>query len=164
MIKDERTSQTYNLFIGKSNDWEYVFLEEAFKYGKDWMKGLTWNTFEFLTQWDLDKRIDDYDWLDLWKEAVYHWNCTDSYQDWVEEVKDNWDAEATVKDDSYCNEPRLVEAMSLANQHESEDYEYSDCRGGWRIFNHEMLSERYYEYVIPANLKILRDLFYKYEE
>lgn len=163
-MKDERTSQTYNLFIGKSNDWEYVFLEEAFKYGKDWMKGLTWSTFEFLTQWDLDKRIEDYDWLELWKEAVYHWNYTDSYQDYVEEVKDNWDAEATVKDDSYCNEQWLKDAMDVARQHELEDYEYSDCRGGWRIFNHEMLSERYYEYVIPANLKILRDLYYKYEE
>lgn len=160
----ERFENKFNLFIGKSKDWEYIFLEEAFKYGRDWMKGLTWSTFEFLTQYDLDERIDNYDWMELRKDAVYHWNCTDSYQDWVEEVKDNWDAEATVKDDSYCNEQWLKGAMDVARQHEERDYEYSDCRGGWRIFEHEMLSEDYYEYVIPENLKTLRSLYYKYEE
>lgn len=158
-----RTSQLYNLLIGKTKDWEYIFLEESFKY-KDWMKGLTWNTFEFLTQWDLDRRIDNYDWLELWKEAVYHWNCTQWYDDWVEEVKDNWDAENTVRDSSYCKEQWLKDAMEFVNLHESGDYEYSDCRGGWRIFKHEMLSENYYEYVVPKNLKVLRDLFYEYED
>lgn len=156
--QEERTS--YNLFIGKSNDGEYIFLEEAFKHW-DWFKWLTWNTFEFLTQWDLDKRKEDYDWLELWKEAVYHWNCTDSFEDWKEEAMED---DNCVLDDSYSQEEWLRNAMDVANQHESEDYEYSDCRGGWRMFNHEMLSERYYEYVIPANLKVLRDLFYKYEE
>lgn len=32
------------------------------------------------------------------------------------------------------------------------------------MFEHEMLSEDYYEYFIPENLRILRDLYYKYEE
>lgn len=159
-----KTSQLYNLLIGKSKDWEYIFLEEAFSYGKDWLKGLTWNTFEFLTQWDLDRRIDNYDWLELWKEAVYHWNCTQWYDDWVEEVKDNWDAENTVIDSSYYKEDWLKEAMERASWLEGYDYEYSDCRGGWRIFKIEMLSEDYYEYVIPNNLKTLRDLYFKYED
>ena len=155
---------TYNLFIGKSKDWEYIFLEEAFSYGKNWLSGLTWSVFEFLTQWDLDKRIDDYDWMELRKDAVYYWNWTEWYNDWVEEIKDNWDAEMTVRDDSYYNKQWLKDAMDVARQNEEIDYEYSDCRGGWRIFEHEMLSEDYYEYHIPDNLKTLRNLYYKYEE
>ena len=162
-MKNERISQTYNLFIGKSKDWEYIFLDEAFRYGKDWMKGLTWNTFEFLTQYDLDKCIDDYDWLELWKEAVYHWNCTDGYEDWVDEVKSNWDAEMTVRDDSYSWEERLEKAMKYANEKEERDYEYSDCRWGWRMFDEENIKEDYYEYFIPENLKKLQELYEKYD-
>lgn len=158
-----RHENKFNLFIGKSKDWEYIFLDESFAYS-DWMSGLTWTSFEFLTQYDLDKRIDDYDWEELWKEAVYHWNCRDSYRDWVEEVKSNWDAEMTVKDDSYCDEERLQEAMKYANEKEERDYEYSDCRGGWRMFDEDNIKEDYYEYFIPENLKKLQEQYREYEK
>lgn len=159
-----RYENKLNLFIGKSKDWEYIFLDEAFTYGKWWMSGLTWTTFEFLTQYDLDKRIEDYDWEELWKEAVYHWNCKDSYRDWVEEVKSNWDAESTVKDDSYCDEQWLQDAMSVARQHEERCFEYSDCRWWWRMFDEENIKEDYYEYFIPENLKKLQELYREYEK
>lgn len=160
----DREETKYNLFIGKSKDWEYIFLEEAFKYGRDWMKGLTWSSFEFLTQYELDKRIDDYDWLELWKEAVYHWNYTNSYQDWKDEVLDNWDAEMTVRDNSYEWEEWLEKAMKYASEQEGYDYEYSDCRWGWRIFEPEHLQEDYYEYFIPENLEKLKELYKEYKE
>lgn len=159
-----RYENKLNLFIGKSKDWEYIFLDEAFTYGNWWMSGLTWTTFEFLTQYDLDNRIEEYDWEELWKEAVYHWNCKDSYRDWVEEVKSNWDAESTVKDDSYSWEERLEKAMQYANEKEERDYEYSDCRWGWRMFDEENIKEDYYEYFIPENLKKLQELYREYEK
>lgn len=159
----ERFENKFNLFIGKSKDWEYIFLDESFTY-KDWMSGLTWTSFEFLTQYDLDRRIEEYDWEELWKEAVYHWNCRDSYRDWVEEVKSNWDAEMTVKDDSYCDEEWLQEAMKYANEKEERDYEYSDCRGGWRMFDEDNIKEDYYEYFIPENLKKLQGQYREYEK
>lgn len=158
-----RHENKFNLFIGKSKDWEYIFLEESFMY-KDWMSGLTWTLFEFLTQYELDKRIDDYDWLDLWKEAVYHWNCTESYQDWKDEILDNWDAEMTVRDNSYEWEEWLEEAMKYASEQEGYDYEYSDCRWWWRIFDEENIKEDYYEYFIPENLKKLQEQYREYEK
>ena len=163
-MKDERTSKTYNLFIGKSKDWEYIFLEEAFKYGRDWMKGLTWSTFEFLTGWDLDERIDDYDWMELRREAVAHWNCTKSYRDWVKEVKRNWNAKMIVRDDSYCNKKRLQNAMDFARQYEVIDYEYSDCRWWWRMFDEENIKEDYYKYFIPENLEFLQEQYKEFEK
>ena len=112
----------------------------------------------------LDKEFEDYDWEELWKEAVYHWNCRDSYRDWVEEVKSNWDAEMTVKDDSYCDEEWLQEAMKYANEKEERDYEYSDCRGGWRMFDEDNIKEDYYEYFIPENLKKLQEQYREFEK
>lgn len=131
---------------------------------KDWMSGLTWSSFEFLTQYELDKRIDDYDWLELWKEAVYHWNCTESYEDWKDEVLDNWDAEMTVRDNSYEWEEWLEKAMEYASEQEGYDYEYSDCRWWWRMFDEENIQEDYYEYFIPENLKKLQEQYREYEK
>lgn len=163
--QEERTS--YNLFIGKSNDGEYIFLEEAFKHW-DWFKWLTWNSFTFHTEMQKNEDDDNYlydsDWEYLFWEYIKNMHdYNTSFNDWVEMCKDEH-PNGVAYDDSYCDEEWLQEAMKKASELEGYDYEYSDCRGGWRMFNHEMLSERYYEYVIPANLKVLRDLYYKYEE
>ena len=163
MKQPEKEETIYNCFIGKSKDGEYIFLEDAFRY-PDGFKWLTWTIFKFLTEYELDRRIREYDWLELWQEAVFHWNCTQGYDDWVEEIKDIWEARQIVRDNSYENAEWTQGAMSVARQNEQKEYEYSDCIGGWRIFEHKMLSEDYYEYFIPENLRLLRNLYYKYEE
>lgn len=176
-MENARDSKTYNLFIGKSKDGEYIFLEEAFRYGKqvwnmfkpdkDWMKGLTGNTFEFHTEMQKNEMDDDYlydsDWEYLFCEYIKNMHdYNTSFNDWVEMCKDEH-PNGVAYDDSYCDEDWLQEAMKYASEQEGYDYEYSDCRGGWRIFEHKMLDEDYYEYFIPENLKTLRDLYYKYE-
>ena len=78
----EKNLTTYNLFIWKSNSWEYIFLQEAFEYREWRLKWLNWTYFNFLTQSDLDDRIEDYDWYELWKDAVQAEQTTSSFDDW----------------------------------------------------------------------------------
>lgn len=159
----DRKETTYNLFIWKSKDWEYIFLEDSYQYW-DWTKWLTWNSFNFLTQSELDDRIEEYDWYDYWKDAVNADRTTQWYNDWVEEIKDCWDAELTVRDDSYNYEDWLMNAMEYANKEEETDYEYSDCIWWWRMFDEENIQENYYEYFIPENLETLKKLYSEYEQ
>lgn len=160
----EKNLTTYNLFIWKSNDWEYIFLQEAFEYREWRLKWLNWTYFNFLTQSDLDDRIEDYDWYELWKEAVQAEQTTSSFIDWEDEVKDCWDAEWVARDSSYEDEDWLQKAMEYANKKEETDYEYSDCIWCWRMFNEENIKEDYYEYFIPENLEILKKEYNKYEK
>ena len=161
---NEKNLTTYNLFIWKSNSWEYIFLQEVFEY-RDWkVKWLCWASFNFLTQSELDDRIEDYDWYDFWKEAVCYNHTTLWFNDWVEEIKDNWDAECVARDSSYEDEEWLQKAMEYANKKEETDYELSDCIRWWRIFNEENIKEDYYEYFIPENLEILKKEYNKYEK
>lgn len=164
-----RDEKKRNLFIGKTTDGTYLFLEDAFKYLDDetkkvWLKGLTGFELEFLTQWDMDRRIDDYDWLELWKEAVCYWNCTERYKDWKDEVLDNGDAEMTVRDDSFCDEKCVQEALEYVNEKEEADYEYTNCVGCWRYFDDEDIKAENFEYYIEENLKTLQRLYNEYEK
>lgn len=160
----EKNLTNHNLFIWKSNNWEYIFFQEAFEYIGWRLKWLTWAYFNFLTQSDLDDRIEDYDWYELWKDAVQADQTTLSFNDWVDEVKDCWDAEWVARDSSYEDEKRLQASMKYVNEKEGTDYEYSDCIWWWRIFNEENIKEDYYEYFIPENLEILKKEYNKYEK
>lgn len=160
----DREAIKLNMFLGKTNSWEYVFIDEAFKY-KDWMSWLTYSIFEFLTKDEIDKRIDDYDWIELWKDAVYRWNCTDSYLDWVDEIIDSWGAEEVVRDSSYCNDSWLTSQMELASEKDLEDYEYSDCRWWWRLWKDSEYADREnYEYVNEENFEKFILLYNEYEK
>lgn len=157
----------FNLFIWKSKDWEYIFLEEAFNH-QDGMSGLTGNSFEFHTEMQKNEMDDDYlydsDGEYLFCEYIKNMHdYNTSFNDWVEMCKDEH-PNGVAYDDSYCDEDWLQEAMKYASEQEGYDYEYSDCRGGWRMFNDENTKEDYYEYFIPENLKVLQEMYREYEE
>lgn len=157
----------FNLFIGKSKDWEYIFLENAFCY-KDWMSGLTGNSFEFHTEMQKNEMDDDYlydsEWEYLFCEYIKNMHdYNTSFNDWVEMCKDEH-PNGVAYDDSYCDEEWLQEAMKYASEQEGYDYEYSDCRWWWRMFNEENIQEDYYEYFIPENLKKLQEQYREYEK
>lgn len=156
----------FNLFIWKSKDGEYIFLEESFNH-KDWMSGLTGNSFEFHTEMQKNEMDDDYlydsDGEYLFCEYIKNMHdYNTSFNDWVEMCKDEH-PNGVAYDDSYCDEEWLQEAMKYASEQEGYDYEYSDCRGGWRMFNEENIQEDYYEYFIPENLKKLQEQYREYE-
>ena len=165
----DRETQTFNMFLGKTTDWEYVFLEDAFKY-KDWMSWLTYNVFEFHTEREKDRDEDEYffdndDCEYLFWEYVKHSHDHDSsYNDWVEMVKDenpNW----ACYDDSYCSEGRLLDWMGIASEKDWEDYRYSDCRWWWRLWKDSEYSKiSNYEYVDHDNFKKFEKLLSKYEK
>ena len=158
-----------NLFIGKSKDWEYIFLEKAFN-DDGWFSWLTGNSFEFKTERQKERDEDNYFSSDnsdieyLFSEYIkwsHDWDT--SLNEWIDMVKDehpNWAS----YDDSYCDEEWLQEAMKYASEKEWYDYEYSDCRGGWRMFDDENTKEDYYEYFIPENLKLLQEQYKEFEK
>lgn len=160
--------QKLNLFLGKTNDWEFVFLESAFKY-EDWMSGLTYNVFEFKTEDDKDNDEESY--FDDTSETEYmfceyikyshDWNT--SVNDWIEMVKDerqNW----ACYDDSYSWEEWLEDAMEYASEVDDEDYEYSNCRWWWRLWKDSVYSDiDNYEYTIADNWDRFQKLLVEYE-
>lgn len=157
----------FNLFIWKSKDWEYIFLEESFNH-KDGMSGLTGNSFEFHTEMQKNEMDDDYlydsDWEYLFCEYIKNMHdYNTSFNDWVEMCKDEH-PNGVAYDDSYCDEEWLQEAMKYASEQEGYDYEYSDCRWWWRMFDEENIKEDYYEYFIPENLKKLQEQYREYEK
>ena len=86
----------YNLFIGKTLDWTYVFLENAFKYD-DWMKGLTGFELEFHTQEEADESLEnlfDWEWFDFYIQYLQRTedpNCT--FYDRQDQVKSERDSD-----------------------------------------------------------------------
>ena len=157
-----REAKELHLFIWKeAHSWEYVFLDEAFKNGNDF-KGLTGTKFVFLTEEEVSDRIDDYDFHDLRVEAVKHNNTDDWYSDWFDSL-DEREKEQCVLDDSYSGTVWLNNAMDDVNEKEDQDYEYSDCVSGGRIFDEEMLDRDFREYVDEENYKKLLELYKEYE-
>lgn len=151
-----------HLFIWKeAHSWEYVFLDEAFKNGNDF-KGLTGQKFIFLTEEEVSDRIDDYDFHELRVDAVKYNNTDDWYSEWRDSLDEN-EKLSCVLDDSYSGTSWVYNAMSYANVIEDQDYEYSDCVSGGRIFDKEMLDRDFREYVDEENYKKLLDLYKEYE-
>ena len=162
----EREEKELNLFIGKTNDWEYVFVEKCFKDWGGWC-WLTWNWFEFLTEMQKDERDDDYlydgDWEYLFCEYIkYSHDHNTSFEDWVEMCKDehpNW----VSLDDSYCGEEWLQDIMEYASEKEWYDYEYSNCIHWGRMFDEQYVNRDNYEYVDEDNFNKLVELYKEYE-
>lgn len=164
-----RNETNYNLFIGKTIDWTYVFLEDAFKYTDDetkkvWLKGLTGFELEFHTQEDVDESLEnlfDGEWYDLYIQYLERERPNDvSYNDRCEMVRDE---RSNDYDDSFCNEKCVQDALEYANEKEWEDYEYTNCIWCWRHFNEENTKAENYEYFIEENLKTLQKLYKEYE-
>lgn len=155
-----------HLFIGKSKDWEYIFLEKAFN-DDGWWSWLTGDSFDFHTEMQKEEDEDNYlygsDWEYLFCEYIkYSHDHNTSFEEWVEMCKDEH-PNGVAYDDSYCDEEWLRNAMEIASEKEGYDYEYSNCCGGWRMFNDENTKEDYYEYVIGDNLKVLQKLYNEFE-
>lgn len=132
-----------NLLIGKTTDWDFVFLESAFKY-EDWMKGLTFNIFKFHTEDEKDEAIQNYDFEELRQAAVKSGGTIHWLEQWKEElIGDGFDP----YDDSYRNEDWLYQGVLYARNKDKEDYDEdsTECCGGGRSFREEMLQEDYRE-------------------
>lgn len=161
---DERQEKHYDLFIGKTIDWTYMFLEYAFKSGN--FKGLTGYELEFHTEEESESSLDEIfengDWYDLYIQYLERERPNDvSYNDWCDMVRDEqWNA----YDDGFCCEKCVEDAMDYANEKEGENYEYTNCIACWRHFNEENIKEENYEYFIEENLKLLQKLYKEYEE
>ena len=88
----ERKEIELNLFIGKTKNDEFVFLEKAFDNGS--FKGLCGNTFRFYTEFAKENMEEDYfygddECIDFFCDYVKRTHDLDSsYNDWVEMVKD----------------------------------------------------------------------------
>ena len=166
LYKMARESQEYNILIGKDKYWDYIFLDEAFKY-KDGMKWLCWTRMQFHTEDEYEdakqRVIDDGRLRDLWVEAVKA-NKTDySLEEWSQEIIDEW---YSPYDDSYRWKEWVYEWLKIINEIEWTEYEqdYSDCTGWWRMFDEEMLKRGYWEWVYPINFRLFKRLFYTYEK
>lgn len=160
----DREEKKLNMFLGKTTSWEYVFVDYAFRY-KDWMSWLTHSIFEFLTQDELDERIDDYDWIYIWKDAVANDVTTESFDDWFDYVKYSWDAKSIVRDDSYWYHSWLTSQMKLASERDWKEYEYSDCIWWWRLWKDSKYSDRNnYEYIDEENFNEFEKLLAEYEK
>lgn len=164
-----RNETNYNLFIWKTIDWTYVFLEDAFKYTDDetkkvWLKGLTGFELEFHTQEEAEESLEnlfDGDGYDFYLEYLKHNRPNDvSYDDWCDMVRDEKESDY---DDSYCNKECVQNAMEYANEKEWADYELTNCIGWGRHFNDENIKAENYEYFIEENLKTLQKLYKEYE-
>ena len=155
-----RNEITFNLFIGKTLDGEYVFLDYAFKhYG---LKGLTGSWFYFLTDEDLDNIIENYDCTYEWKEAVANDKTELWLEEWSEEFKQNADIQYFI-DTSSSQTKWLSDAVEYASERELHNYTATDCCHAGRIFNEEYLEEGTYSYFIPENLEKLKELYKEYE-
>lgn len=162
----EREEKQFNLFIGKTTDWEYVFLDSAFN---DWERsGITWHTFEFHTEFSKNNEEDSYlysdDWEYLFCEYIkYSHDHDTTFNEWVEIYKEEHPNGASF-DESYYDEEWLREGMDYASNEEDLDFEFSDCRSGGRIFDEWYIKKENYEYLIEDNFNVLVDCFNKYEK
>jgi hypothetical protein len=111
---------------------------------------LTGSIFELLTQSDIDERVRDYDCEDLRRDAVYNCKYYGSLSDYQDEVDESW-----VYDASYMYTQEVQDMILYVNEKEEKEYEYSDCKGGGRMFDDEMLEDDYWEYLVFPEIKEL---------
>ena len=167
-----RQTKEFHILIWKNQYWEYVFLDEAFKYD-DWsLQWLTWTCMLFHTEDEYEEAKENYvrswDLLYLRKEAVQAWSTEASYEDRAEEVLEN--DECLVYDDSYRCKWRIDDALEIIDKHEYENSwihatsEFSDCTWWWRCFNKEMLNLDYWIRVEWDNFKKFKKLYKEYEK
>ena len=157
----EREETMYNIFIGKTKDNTYNFLEYSFK-NSETFKWLTGYELEFLTEDELDDRWNDYDFDYLWRDAVQAQQTELWLDDWVEQIE-NFDWRDWILDNSFGYKDCVEEAMEMAKKKDEVEYEYTNCIGCGRHFNEDNIKEDYYEWFIPENLKLLQDLYDKFE-
>lgn len=159
----------YNLFIGKTIDWTYLFLEDSFEYideetKKVWLKGLTGFELEFHTEEEGEESLQelfDGEWYDFYLEYLKHNRPNDvSYNDRCDLVRDE---KSNDYDDSFCSLGCVQDAIDYANEQEGENYEITNCIWCGRHFNEENIKSEYYEYYIEENLQLLQKLYKKYE-
>ena len=85
-----RNAKEYNLFIGKTKDGTYLFLEESFSYDYDnKFKGLTGYELEFHTEDESRESLEDFlmdgDSYDCYIEYLKRETSQDvSYDDWCD--------------------------------------------------------------------------------
>jgi len=131
----KRQETPYNKLIGRIGD-EYYFLDYTFEHS-DNFKGATGSVLTPLTEEECQERNDqaseDSEMVEFWKQAVEADRTTDSFQDWLEMVKEEEGEEAGL-DDSY-----RAEYMPILQELLGEDEVYTtDCTGGGRCFNPKM--------------------------
>lgn len=152
-----------NLFLGKSLDGEFVFLDYAFEY-EDWgMKGLVFSIFNFHTEEEKNQALEDYDFYDLWKEAVASDQTTQSLEDWTDEVKSDFE----VYDESYRGRSWLNEWVEQAKKEDWVDYseDATECIWWGRSFAKWMLCEESWEWLAyPEAIQDLEKLAKEYWE
>lgn len=162
-----RNAKEYNLFIGKTKDGTYLFLEESFSYDDDnKFKGLTGYELEFHTEDEGRESLEDFlmdgDSYDYYIEYLKRETPQDvSYDDWCDMVRDE---KETDYDDSFCNKQWVIDAIKYANEKEGEEYYYTNCISCWRLFKDETIQVENFEYCIPENLKLLQQLYAEYEK
>lgn len=160
-----RTEKTYNLFIWKTNDWTYLFLEDAFKHDDVNLQWLTGFELEFHTDDEAEQSLDDLfdgEGYDFYIQYLERNRPNDvSYNDRCDMVRDEKDSDY---DDSFCNYDCVSEALEYASEKEEIDYTCTNCIGCGRHFNDENVKTDYYEYYIPKNLKLLQKLYKEYEK
>lgn len=164
----ERKEIKLNMFLWKTNYWEYVFLESAFdNWSFTW---LTYDSFDFHTE--KDKETDDEIYLNDTSEIEYmfceyikwshDFNC--SMNDYIDRLTDetpNW----LVYDDSCCWEHWLIEAMEKASERDWLEYKYSDCRWWWRLWkDSEYAVKENYQYIDEENWNKFQELLVEYEK
>lgn len=166
-----RQAEQFHILIWKDREWDYIFLDEAFKYD-DWLQWLCWTRMQFHTEDEYEEAkqnyIDSWDLLYLRKDAVQAGRKTDSYEDWLEEVIEN--DECFVYDDSYRCSYRIDEALEIIDKHEYKETwihktsEFSDCVWWWRCFDKKMLDKNYRERIEEENFEKFKELYEKYEK
>lgn len=158
-----RHEEKLNLFIGKTDNNTYLFLAETFEYD-DWMKWLTYFEVDLLTEEDLEERFDNYEWDDLWRDAVWHKKTEEWLSDWIDSIR-CYDWLTVCIDTSYCNE--VDKYLEEINKIEEKNYEYSDCIASGRFgndYNNRLLNKDNYEYVNEENFNKLLELHKQFEE
>lgn len=156
------------LYIGKANNGEHIFIEDAFEYD-DWTKWLTWFSLEFHTEYEEEQAYEDFcnsdDWYYCYIEYLRANKPRDvSYDDWTDMLKDDW---YSPYDDSFRWKDCTTKAMEYAGEKDENDCDYyqaTNCISCGRIFRDEMLKKDFWEYVIPENFAEFKKLYKQYEQ
>ena len=162
-----RKETALHLFIGKTKNEEYIFLDNAFDNGS--FKGLCGSGFRFYTEFAKENMEEDYfygsdDCIEFFCDYVKRMHDLDcSYNDWVDMVKDE-NPNGACFDDSYSSEDWLTSVMELAGEKDWVEYVSSDCCIGWRMFDDRYLDKDFYEWVDEENLKTLIEYYNEYEK
>lgn len=162
-----RNEEKLYMLIGKDKEWAYVIVDYSFK---DWnFFWLTWTKMLFHTEqeYEQDKEnyIDNWCLKELWQEAVKSDNTELWYDERAEDViEEEWTD--LVYDSSYRCEYWIDDVIELIDKHEwwHATSEFSDCIGGWRCFNQEMLDMDYWEWVDKENFKKFKKLYNEFEK